>query len=267
MPYFSNHYRYYGYSSGERRPDASLTVKHNPDKTTTLIRESGARPLGHNGDIPQLFTMEENAKALAQVRKLRKKRKYRSGVPFSESGLTYDHKSGTFHVAKEDDQLQLFAHDPPKPSQVEMLVSRDNMGARITAMTLLGLADMDARARTGHPLQTSSDLSPHSLRLVRHLRDRGAVSNTDVPSTSTNTIGFEFAEATLDEAGNNLKDIQRPGSGYTDRSPDARSAREHIISMRRPAKETPKPQPTQTEQPTLWEGLGIQHLNRTQFQI
>lgn len=258
MPYFSqkNRYRtnYSGYAGDDNRlPDAMLTVEHDSGDTTMTVGAgkwlSGDQFYKNLSYINSEHGVPNDIEHLQNTNYL----KYDNGVPFSESGLTYHHKDGVFRSADEDDQLQLFAHNPPGPSRVEYLVSRDNPGAKITAMTLLGMADMDSRANTGHPLQTSDDLSPHSLRIARHLRDRGVVPSDDVPHSNSNDMSFGDAEASLADYGDDLEDIKDPSSGYTDVSDRARLARKHIRSMLRPTKATPKPRGPKPQQLKLFE--------------
>ena len=257
MPYFSekNRYRtdYSGYAGEDNRlPDAMLTVEHDLGNTTMAVGV-GKWLSGDQFYKEAVGHTTENG-VTKHIRELQDtKRDYDKGVPFSESGLTYHHEDGVFRRADEDDQLQLFAHNPPGPSRVEYLVSRDNPGAKITAMTLLGMADMDSRANTGHPLQISDDLSPHSLRIARHLRDRGVVTSDDVPHSNSNDMSFRDAEESLADYGHDLEDIKDPSSGYTDISDRARLARRHIKSLIRPTKATPKPRERKPQQLKLFE--------------
>lgn len=264
MPYFSKrgqyNTNYFGYVA-DGLPDAALTVFRNPGRTTMSVGVdrwlSGDQFHQDVADIKHYGYHSEGNSETGVANRIEElqntKRDYDKGVPFSESGLTYHHEDGVFRNADEDDQLQLFAYDPPKPSQVQFLVSRNNPGAKVAAMTMLGLADMDARAETGHPLKPSDDLSPHSLRIVRHLRDRGVVPSDDVPPSHDNDMGFHDSASYLANHGHDLEDIQHPNSEYTDISDRARLARRHIKSLLRPTKATPKPRERKPQQLKLFE--------------
>ena len=173
-------------------------------------------------------------------------------MPFSESDLTYHHKDGVFRRADEDDQLQLFAYDPPKPSHVQYLASRDNPGAKVAAMTMLGMADMDVREKTGHPLAPSENLSEHSMRIVRHLGARGAINKEDIPTHESNDLSFWSVREDLND-GVGLDEARDLPHFYTDVSDRARGARKHLKSVLRPTKETPKPRGRKPKQLKLFE--------------
>lgn len=257
MPYFKDthdlpyHTRYYGYTSGDQA-DAALTILHRRPQTTMSVGVnkwlSGDQ---FHQDVDDSSGNSEN-RVPDYIEKLQNKsRDYDKGIPFSESGLTYHHQDGVFRLADEDDQLQLFAYDPPGPSSVQYLVSRDTPGGKVAAMTMLGMADMDARASTGHPLRPSDDLSTHSMRIVRHLNRRGVIDSEDVPEDFGNNMDFHDAEHHLDTAVATLN--LNKYIGNTDISHQAREARKHIKSLLRPAKATPKPREPKPEQLKLFE--------------
>lgn len=264
MPYFKDtselphQTKYYGYTGGEE-PDAALTVRHGRPRTVMSVGAnrwlSGDQFHQDVTDIGASGFNYNFANAQPGVHRhieelQNTNRDYDKGVPFSESGLTYHHEDGVFRPADEDDQLQLFAYDPPGPSKVQYLVSRNTSGGKMAAMTMLGMADMDARADTGHPLQPSDDLSPYSMRIVRHLSRRGVVHPADVPDDIGNDMDFNQAEHFLGSAPTLARSTL---AGNTDISSQARGARKHIKSLLRPAKATPKPREPKPEQLKLFE--------------
>jgi hypothetical protein len=176
--------------------------------------------------------------------------------PWHESGLIDDPTHGSWsdpdyrapvRQARENEQLQLFSHTPPRPSKVDILLSQRGMGAKVSGMTLIGMADIDARRKTGQSLKPSDDLSRHSLRIVRHLNNVGAISDDDVPSRSTNSYNFTDAEAQL-RTHPSYGAITENRTDVEDVTHLASRAKRHITKIMRPDRETSKAEPEKSEQ-------------------
>lgn len=180
-------------------------------------------------------------------------------VPFHESGLVTDDSLSDgndddvsfagVRPAKENEQLQLFhAHQPAR--WVSGMYSRNNPTAKISAMTMLGIADLHARQETGKALTPDTSLSPHSMNIVEKLNKAGAIKDAHVPHSISNDMDFVDAEEELDHS---LVDF--PRSPREDVTAMSRAARTHIRSvMGKPSK--PKEvnnNPEGNYQPTLWE--------------
>lgn len=221
------------------RPSASLSVIHQPEDTmdTVFYRKHDTSPEG--GERPRAyFGFGSSGDALSH---------YYDTVPVSESG--YIHK-GADHdppvvKAEENEQLQMFFHEPSRPSIVDGMYARDNPGAKISAMTMLGMADLHSRAEFGQPLVPSDNLSDHSLRIVRHLRDVGAVDPTHVPSDKQNNSDFDWSNDLLSRA---LSYKSRLWNGAVDVTSDAPRAKRHVAKTMRAGKEKTKAEPAKSEQ-------------------
>lgn len=258
MPYFVSHdphsstyNAYLDPTRGDGGVDATANIWHRPGDTTMTVGV-GKWLSGDQFYKDTVGAIAEDGVAKHIMELQDTKRDYDKGIPFSESDLTYWHKDGVFRRADKDDQLQLFAHNPPKPSYVNYLASRNNPGAKVAAMTMLGMADMDVRAKSGHPLAPSDNLSEHSLRIVRHLGARGAVNKEDIPTSEGNDLSFWNTAEELDQSVD-LDDARDLPDYYTDVSDRARDARKHIKSLLRPAKATPKPRGRKPQQLKLFE--------------
>jgi len=171
--------------------------------------------------------------------------------PWHESGLIdnpnahiwdYDGPDDApIRPARENEQLQLFSYTPARPPKVGLLVSKDGLGSRMSAMTLLGMADLDSRKTTGQPLETSDDLSQHSLRIVRHLSDSGAIPSFEVPHRPTNYFSFETSDSILGSRPNLYTSQWR---GAEDVTYNASRAKRHIAQIMHPDKEERKAKKT-----------------------
>lgn len=179
-------------------------------------------------------------------------------IPFSESGLVTDDTvrtnsdgryAGVRH-AEENEQLQLF-HANTSPKVLNFLIAQNTPTARISAMTMMGMADMHARKDTGRPLVPDEDLSSHSLPLVQKLNKVGAVEDRHTPTYQMNDMDFDYADSSLKEYS-----VRPNRSPHEDITPMSRAAREHIRSVM--GRGTPKTKPDNVNpegwrQPTLWE--------------
>lgn len=90
----------------------------------------------------------------------------------------------------DDVQIPLFAqaHQPKHNEVFLMAMAKQH---RAMAGTMLGVADADAVAKTGVGLSASSNLSEHSLGMVKGLAARGVVPQGDVPKEAKNDITWE----------------------------------------------------------------------------
>lgn len=234
-------------------PDTSSLVRFANDK---IRKGSDSDPLHHavgshlsrqfkgSDEHPTVFTYASPQKGSTVV-------------PFSESGLVTDDtvhsNSGGKYVgvrqAQENEQLQLF-HAHTTPGEVFELYSRNNPAAKISAMTILGMADLDNRKESGKSLVPSKSLSHHSWDLVDKLYQAGAVADEHKTDAPSNSIGFSSAADSLDAMG--FGDRHLDGMDITHQS---RAARAHIRGILHPDKETKAPNnnPEGWRQPTLWE--------------
>ena len=226
---------YYAYPDAgyNTRPTATAQVVHRPERTSQTV------VYDHNGGGVWLPSIDYDTSGIE-----------RTTVPYHESGLirnpaiaknpdaAHDFGNNLTQRARENDQLELFHHIPRGRSTVESLYSDETTGSKIHAMTLLGLADMHSRAETGQPLAPSRNLSSHSMRIVRHLADVGAIPEEQVPSSTLNRINFS-----------NARDILAVSTKYgaaannresSDVTHEARAAKRHVSKMLRPEK--PKPE-------------------------
>lgn len=236
----ANTTNYYSYlhDDSDATPSAFLSVHNYPDETRqTIFRSKHAnftsKPLiedeGYFRNRPEDYGAE----------------------PWHESGLIDDpNYIATGRQARENEQLQLFSHTPPRPSQVSMLLSQEGTGAKVSAMTLIGMADIDARRKTGQSLKPSEDLSRHSLRIVRHLNSVGAISDDDVPSRSTNSYNFTDANEQLRTRPSYgaIAPVAQGSRDVEDVTHLASRAKRHITKIMRPDRETPKAEPEKSEQ-------------------
>ena len=232
-------YGAYLHGQPDEQPSAYLSVEHHPEETSqSLLTFWPGAP-----KVPTSMRYEDA---------------YRDDShavhPWHESGLIdnpnahnpdYDGPDDApIRPARENEQLQLFSYTPARPSKVSILVSNEDMGSKISAMTLLGMADLDARKTTGRPLQTSDNLSEHSMRIVRHLGDAGAIPSHDIPHQIENGFSFETSRLMLGSLPN-LYTAQSM-NGAEDVTYNASSAKRHIGQLMRPgrgerkAKETEK---------------------------
>ena len=84
-------------------------------------------------------------------------------------------------------QIPLFTHsESPASNKVDFLSSTE--AAKLSATTLLGIADYEAQLEGKPPVTPSHDLSKHSLRMVKKLEEKG-VTSTHLDSP-TNSVGF-----------------------------------------------------------------------------
>jgi hypothetical protein len=89
---------------------------------------------------------------------------------------------------RPEGQGMLFTHQHrPAKSVVDTLIINHEED-RVQGMTLLGVAQNNAKSR-GTALSSPSDLSEHSSKLVRSLKDKGAVAQ-DAVDDQSNTISF-----------------------------------------------------------------------------
>jgi hypothetical protein len=90
-------------------------------------------------------------------------------------------------TTKYDNQIPLFLHDS-KPATTKVDAMESTKEDRVAAMTMMGIADRESQLEGRGPLTPSNDLSKHSLRMVKHLEEKGATT-TDVTSP-TNDFSF-----------------------------------------------------------------------------
>jgi hypothetical protein len=240
---YENTSRYHVFpdNDNDTLPSASLTVYHQPEHTLDAVfyRKDHTSPEGAGRPRePHSFGSSDDYLAYND--------NYDT-LPVSESG--YIHK-GADHdppvvKAKENEQLQMFFHEPSGPSTVEGMFSREGVGSKVSAMTMLGMADLHSRAEFGQPLIPSHNLSDHSLRIVRHLRDVGAVDPIHVPSRTMNSSNFFSSDNLLNS---DLPYRDRVRSGAVDVTGDAPRAKRHISKTMRAGKEKPKAEPEKSEQ-------------------
>lgn len=266
------------YSGGDdSQPIASLISDHSPDMTYTHVSpgEVGAVTVNRHpntgSNFGDYYSRRANlALGIASHQYIAAKdhltgQNVREGnfafrtTPVSESGLVMDHDD---HVrpAKENEQLQLFFHQRGKGNLVDGLYSLNNPAAKVSAMTLIGLADLHSRRTTGAQLRPSGSLSPHSLRIVRHLQDSGVIKNHVEDDYQGNDYDFDDAENYLGMAStiNEVRETIPLGIRHTDLTDQARTARTHIRNVMGKTSNTPKPKevnnnPEGHYQPTLWE--------------
>jgi len=86
-------------------------------------------------------------------------------------------------------QQQLFKHTPPQPATYTVHYLAGSRIGRIHSMNLIGIAKNIADEHNT-PIRPDSNLSSHSMSLVKNLADRGVVSASDVPDTTNNTLDF-----------------------------------------------------------------------------
>jgi len=121
--------------------------------------------------------------------------------PLRPGALGYDtstSRTGTV-PARPGEQLVMFGIDhKPARREVDVMYARDSLRGKSAAMNLLGMADNATRDALGSSLLPSDNLSEHSLGLVNHLHQRGAISDEDMPDNigwdSVNDITRNDAE-------------------------------------------------------------------------
>lgn len=92
----------------------------------------------------------------------------------AETMADWQSKSERYNTTDIPGQQSLFHHkSSPATSTVDLM--RSTKGGRVANMTQLGMAARDVMLERGHGLTPSTDLSPHSDRLVGKLREKGLV--------------------------------------------------------------------------------------------
>ena len=128
--------------------------------------------------------------------------------PLRPGARGYDTSSRTGTVpARPGEQLVMFGIDhKPARREVDVMYARDSTAGKLAAMHILGMADNASRDALGHGLLPSDNLSEHSLGLVKHLHQRGAISDDDMPDTSGegNDITRNDAEYFLNRRHSNM---------------------------------------------------------------
>lgn len=128
--------------------------------------------------------------------------------PLRPGARGYDTSSRTGTVpARPGEQLVMFGIDhKPARREVDIMYARDSLRGKSAAMNLLGMADNATRDTLGSSLLPSDNLSEHSLGLVKHLHQRGAISDDDMPDTSGegNDITRNDAEYFLNRRHSNM---------------------------------------------------------------
>jgi len=88
-------------------------------------------------------------------------------------------------------QLPLFAYDVTPAKHEVASVSGTERG-RTHFPLLLSMANNDSMKRYNRPLEAPTDLSKHSLKIVKNLQQRGVIErNPEIPAYPTNDITFE----------------------------------------------------------------------------
>ena len=128
----------------------------------------------------------------------------RPGAP----GYDTSSRTGTV-IARPGEQLVMFGIDhKPARREVDIMYARDSLRGKSAAMNLLGMADNATRDTLGSSLLPSDNLSEHSLGLVNHLHQRGAISDDDMPDNigqdSVNDITRNDAEYFLNRRNSNM---------------------------------------------------------------
>lgn len=123
---------------------------------------------------------------------------------------TYHRRSmSNTRSAKSGEQLVMFGIDhKPSRREVDVMYARDSLRGKSAAINLLGMADNATRDTLGSSLLPSDNLSEHSLGLVNHLHQRGAISDDDMPDNigqdSVNDITRNDAEYFLNRRHSNM---------------------------------------------------------------
>jgi hypothetical protein len=123
---------------------------------------------------------------------------------------THDRRSiSNTRSAKPGEQLVMFGIDhKPTRREVDIMYARDSLRGKSAAINLLGMADNATRDALGSSLLPSDNLSEHSLGLVNHLHQRGAISDEDMPDNigqdSVNDITRNDAEYFLNRRHSNM---------------------------------------------------------------
>jgi len=219
----------------EERPAAMLNVHKQGDRTYTHIKtpermRDDRLTLGQH--MSSMITFDKES--IDHINSL--KTDIPGFVSIHESGMVSESPSVSntrLRPARENEQLQMFYNSPESNHSVDALYSRDNPGARISAMTMLGMADLHSRARTGQPLAPSTDLSPHSMRIVRHLADAGVIDHPQDEDgydlEPSNSINFHRATNTL----NSLSPLSDADRYRIDVTHQSRQARRHVTNLMR----------------------------------
>lgn len=94
------------------------------------------------------------------------------------------------HQIGAEHQVPLFLQ-PHQHKHNEVFLMAMAKPDRAMAGTMLGVADADARAKTGVGLAPSHNLSEHSFGLTKHLAAKGVVPKSEVPDMAMNDITWE----------------------------------------------------------------------------
>lgn len=271
-PAYTHYYAYH--DDPESKPLAHLQVLQFPEQTFTHVNHTNA--LASNAPGAKSRHGDKSLGVAYQVKlkdhlesvdtRSPQERATNPDLPISESGLinistahetrrdyglnVHNHHLMSNYVrpAEENEQLQLFIHKPASTRQVSELLARGNPAAQISAMTMLGMADIDARHHVGAPLEASNNLSKYSQNLVSKLENRGAISKSDQEVVSNN-YNFDTSEEHLDDSPtlSQHKNVQ-------DMTSMSRIARHHVRTLMHPKKADPaNNNPEGWRQPTLWE--------------
>jgi len=228
-------YRSYPDNNRDALPSAFLIVEHHPEKTYQTVIHDGT-------------DSNQNVYPSIDREKFYQHPMFSDTTPWHESGLVDNPTNSNVPArpARKDEQLQLFGYTPARPSVVDTLISRKGLGSRMSAMTLLGMADLHSRERFGTPLKPSDNLSEHSMRIVRHLGHLGAISAADVPDDTQNRLNFYAAETNLN---NDVTYGEHTSSHLADDvTHDAPRAKRHISNILRSGKTKTKAEPEKPEQ-------------------
>lgn len=133
---------------------------------------------------------------------------FETGKPVVDNEMTHtDTPVNHFNVdstpftrpAKSGEQLAMFGyrHVPAKRT-ASSLYSENTIAGKISAMTLLGIADNASTEAIGKNLAPDYNLSPHSGALVDRLHEEGHISNEDMPiGRVKNSNSFRDSERAL----------------------------------------------------------------------
>ncbi len=97
----------------------------------------------------------------------------------------------------KDEQLPLFERNQ-RPGRHEVTEVTGTERGRSSFPLLLAIANRESLQRYGKPLTPSADLSPHSLKIVNNLKERGLVSRGHkTPEAPTNDRTFDVVPTTI----------------------------------------------------------------------
>lgn len=262
----SRHGSYYAFADErESTPIAKLSISQFPDITYTHVNPHSTMNLNLGRSLdsdkslgighPNFQESKEQVLKFSSQDPL--ERVANPHIPVSESGLVQDVKeadqvfmASTVRPARENEQLQLFLHRPSSPAHVDVLTSRDDPAARISAMTMLGMADIDSRRRTGRAMEASTNLSKYSKKIVGKLESRGVIPKNIGLDKESNEYTFDSASYELSQE----PSIERIRHSSEDITNMSRIARHHIRGLMHPKKPEPENNnPEGWRQPTLWE--------------